>query len=257
MRKVSLISVLAVLALAGVFNRPAAFAQSKTCTLVLDISTMDENRRAIPVKNTRAFVVRKNTRRRIPATVVSGSAQFPRLRAGNYQLTVLKPGFKDTTEDVDFICNVMNGKTEFEVSLDPTVRVRVSPPQGIPPIRRGVMTVIGTEDREEENGAATKEPAIARRSGPITGGVLNGKAIELPKPPYPPIARQAHASGTVVVQVTIDEIGNVISAHAISGHPLLQAVCAQAARDAKFSPTKLDGQPVKVTGVITYNFVAR
>ena len=88
----------------------------------------------------------------------------------------------------------------------------------------------------------------------ISGGVLNGKAITLPKPAYPPIARQAHAAGTVVVQVTIDENGNVISASAVSGHPLLRAAAVAAARGAKFSPTKLSGKPVKVTGVITYNF---
>jgi protein TonB len=92
---------------------------------------------------------------------------------------------------------------------------------------------------------------------PISGGVLNGKAISLPKPPYPAVAKAARASGTVTVQVTIDENGNVISARAVSGHPLLQAAAVQAARGARFSPTKLSGQPVKVTGVITYNFVAQ
>jgi periplasmic protein TonB len=92
---------------------------------------------------------------------------------------------------------------------------------------------------------------------PISGGVLNGKAISLPKPPYPAIARAAHASGTVTVQVTIDENGSVISAHAVGGHPLLQQAAVSAARQARFSPTKLSGQPVKVTGVITYNFVAQ
>jgi TonB family protein len=90
----------------------------------------------------------------------------------------------------------------------------------------------------------------------ISGGVLNEKAISLPKPPYPPVARAAKASGTVVVQVTVDENGNVVSASAVSGHPLLQAGAVAAARGAKFSPTKLSGQPVKVTGVIQYNFVA-
>jgi protein TonB len=87
--------------------------------------------------------------------------------------------------------------------------------------------------------------------------VLNGKAISLPKPAYPPIARAAHASGTVTVQVLIDENGSVVSAKAVSGHPLLQAVAVAAARQARFSPTKLSGQPVKVTGVIQYNFVAQ
>jgi len=92
---------------------------------------------------------------------------------------------------------------------------------------------------------------------PISGGVLNGKAISLPKPPYPPIAKAAHASGTVTVQVTIDESGKVISAHAVSGHPLLQQSAVQAAYQARFTPTQLSGQPVKVTGVIQYNFVAQ
>jgi protein TonB len=57
-----------------------------------------------------------------------------------------------------------------------------------------------------------------------------------------------------MVQVLVDENGNVVSAHAVSGHPLLQAACVAAARNAKFSPTKLSGQPVKVSGVVTYNF---
>jgi protein TonB len=86
---------------------------------------------------------------------------------------------------------------------------------------------------------------------------MNGKATYLAKPPYPPIARAAHASGTVTVQVLIDENGNVISARATSGHPLLQASAVSAARASKFSPTKMSGQPVKVNGVIIYNFVAQ
>jgi protein TonB len=151
----------------------------------------------------------------------------------------------------------------------------------IPPVRDNVRTVLGTEDTNAAAplpsgpggpvGPATGAPSMANVGepppppppkptpprAPISGGVLNGKAISLPRPAYPPIARQAHASGTVVVQVTIDENGNVISAHAVSGHPLLQAVAVSAARGARFSPTKLSGQPVKVTGVITYNFVAQ
>jgi protein TonB len=150
----------------------------------------------------------------------------------------------------------------------------------IPPVRRGVTTVVGSSDSNaaapmpsgpgtgtglvagptkvnigEEPPPPPPKPTPPR--APISGGVLNGKAISLPKPAYPPIARQAHASGTVVVQVTIDENGSVVSAVAVSGHPLLRAVAAAAARGARFSPTKLSGQPVKVTGVITYNFVAQ
>ncbi|MEP6900233.1 MAG: TonB family protein [Actinomycetota bacterium] len=89
----------------------------------------------------------------------------------------------------------------------------------------------------------------------ISGGVVNGKATNLVKPPYPAAARAVRAAGAVNVQVTIDESGNVISASAISGHPLLRAAAVQAARSSKFSPTMLSGQAVKVTGVIVYNFV--
>jgi len=89
----------------------------------------------------------------------------------------------------------------------------------------------------------------------ISGGVVNGKATSLPKPPYPAAARAVRASGAVNVQVKIDENGNVVSASAVSGHPLLRAAATAAARSAKFAPTKLSGQPVSVTGVIVYNFV--
>jgi TonB family protein len=91
----------------------------------------------------------------------------------------------------------------------------------------------------------------------ISGGVLNGKATSLPLPEYPAIARQAHASGSVTVEVTIDEEGNVISAKAVAGHPLLQAAAVKSAREAKLTPTRLAGQPVKVQGVLIYNFVAQ
>jgi TonB family protein len=84
--------------------------------------------------------------------------------------------------------------------------------------------------------------------------VLDGKAVNLVKPAYPPAARAVGAKGEVKVQVVIDEEGNVISASAISGHPLLQPAAVAAARATKFSPTKLSGIPVKVSGIMVYNF---
>jgi TonB family protein len=89
----------------------------------------------------------------------------------------------------------------------------------------------------------------------ISGGVLNGKAVSKPEPPYPSLAKAARASGTVTVQVTVDESGKVVAAKAVSGHPLLQSAAVAAARQATFKPTLLSGEPVRVTGVLTYNFV--
>lgn len=120
----------------------------------------------------------------------------------------------------------------------------------------GLSTGSGTSStggQEEE----APPPKITPKPQPktVSGGVLNGKATSLPKPAYPPAARAVRASGAVAVQVLISESGSVISANAVSGHPLLRAAAEGAARGARFSPTLLSGQPVKVSGVITYNFV--
>lgn len=96
-------------------------------------------------------------------------------------------------------------------------------------------------------------PAVPKT---ISKGVINGNATSLPKPPYPAAARAVRAAGAVNVQVKIDERGNVVSASAVSGHPLLQQAAVGAARQAKFAPTLLSGQAVSVTGVIVYNFIA-
>jgi TonB family protein len=113
-----------------------------------------------------------------------------------------------------------------------------------------------TEDADDDNSnvnsGTTLTPSNAQT---ISGGVLNAKAISKPEPAYPAIAKAAHATGLVGVQVTVDEEGNVVFAQAVSGHPLLQAAAVAAARQAKFSPTKLSGKPVRVTGILTYNFV--
>lgn len=88
----------------------------------------------------------------------------------------------------------------------------------------------------------------------ISGGVLNGKAMSLPKPDYPAAAKAVRASGSVSVQILVDEKGKVVSASAVSGHPLLRAAAVDAAKKAEFSPTLLAGKPVKVSGVLTFNF---
>jgi TonB family protein len=89
---------------------------------------------------------------------------------------------------------------------------------------------------------------------PISGGVLNGTALNLPSPSYPDTARRLRMTGVVVVQVVVDETGKVISAEAVSGPSLLKDAAVHSALRARFSPTKLSGQPVKVSGVINYKF---
>src|ERR1041384_3873173 len=98
-----------------------------------------------------------------------------------------------------------------------------------------------------------REDQINNSSGSLN--VLNERALWLVKPRYPALARARHASGSVVVEVTIDEKGNVIAAKAITGHPSLWGVSVEAAKNSLFLPTLIAGTPVKVSGVIRYNFI--
>jgi TonB family protein len=108
------------------------------------------------------------------------------------------------------------------------------------------LTSFAQETQREE----PQPPKIIRKSG----GVFQGSATRRVEPAYPPLAKAAQISGSVVVEVTLDEEGGVISARAISGHPLLKDAAVDAARRWKFSPTKLQGVAVKVIGTITFNF---
>lgn len=126
----------------------------------------------------------------------------------------------------------------------------------------GLSTGTGTSSTGSDTGADDMppppkkvEPTPKPVPKMVSQGVLNGKATSLPKPAYPAAAKAVRAGGSVSVQVVISESGSVMSASAVSGHPLLRAAAESAARGARFSPTLLSGQPVKVSGVITYNFV--
>ena len=152
-------------------------------------------------------------------------------------------------------------------------------PNPNPPVRDHVRYEVGDVDSNTVIGAGSKTGG----SGSATGGVqvampdiepppvptptpvvprilrasqvLNSKAILLPRPPYSAMAKTIRLQGTVSVQVLIDETGKVISAKALSGHPFFIPDSQRAAMQARFSPTTINGQAVKVSGVITYNFV--
>lgn len=85
-------------------------------------------------------------------------------------------------------------------------------------------------------------------------GVVTSKATFLPKPPYPEMASRLGLSGSVTVQVVIDEKGRVVSANASNGNMMFRDAAERAARQAKFTPTYLSDVPIKVTGIIVYHF---
>jgi TonB family protein len=271
MRMVPMIAMALLVVSFCALKTPTASAQTRTCALTLDVATTDKNFQTRPIDGARATALNTRSHKSIPAVLSSGQPVFAELSDGQYRIIVTKLGFKRAIEPVRFKCELMNARATAQVDLVPGNfrRSVVARSESInaadvpPPIRRdltGMLSDLDRIDRELDDLIVKKQPSSPSPpppKGAVSGGILNGKAIRLPRPAYPPIARQAHASGTVIVQVVINEEGNVISATAVSGHPLLQGVSRQAALSAKFSPTKLSGQPVKVTGVITYNFVAQ
>lgn len=150
-------------------------------------------------------------------------------------------------------------------------------PATVPPVPQGIYTIGDTNSDpgvrpgsggsgRPENSSGSRPVVVMTEPPPaapeprqvpkvVSKRVLNGEAIELPKPAYPRLAQETRVQGTVLIQVLLDESGKVISAQVASGHPLLSGAAKQAAYRARFSPTMIGDQPVKVSGIITYNFV--
>ena len=142
------------------------------------------------------------------------------------------------------------GNSLFEAAAGRTAEP-VKSPKARPTPDPAPRTQAAAEARPAE---AAKPEGGEDQKAPLSAGVLNGKALRLPVPSYPSAARNSGAQGRVVVEVTIDEQGKVIEARAVSGHTFLLQAAVQAARQARFTPALLSGQPVKVKGTINYVF---
>jgi len=102
----------------------------------------------------------------------------------------------------------------------------------------------------KESAEKTDTPNVTR----MTGTVLAGAATRRVEPFYPPLAKAARVKGAVIVEVTVDEEGDVLTARTLQGHPLLKDGAEKAALGWKFTPTSLNGTPVRVVGTLTFNF---
>ena len=144
------------------------------------------------------------------------------------------------------------------------VRMRVRYTDFTPGVGRATITEV---EGPEPDASPTPTPSPTPQPTPqvgvgsahdiVSGGVLNERALELPKPVYPPAAKRAHVTGTVKVKVLVDEHGKVTSAEVIEGPDELQQAAIDAAYKARFSPTIIDGHPVKVSGELDYDFTGQ
>lgn len=138
-----------------------------------------------------------------------------------------------------------------EQTLDPNAPAKEGEPQGATGNTEQAPNKDPNAGNVAPNADPTQKQPTGGKRGPVSGGVLNAKAIYLPAPEVP----AGDAGGVVTIQVLVDEQGTVIDAKAVAGPPHLQQAGVNAARLARFSPTLLMGEPVKVTGILTYSFV--
>jgi TonB family protein len=122
-------------------------------------------------------------------------------------------------------------------------------------VGRGQVTITELEEVKPETSQTQKTDNRQRPVGPVESGELNDKAIDLPKPIYPGEARKAKVTGQVKVRVIVAETGKVLSADIVSGPKQLWMAAIEAARQARFNPTLIGGSAVKITGILTYDFV--
>lgn len=238
----------------------AVSAQTNSCAIKMEVLRSES---AAVIKGASATAVNDKTKKAYRSVLKNGMPYFAKLPEGDYRVTVTRAGYMRSADDFYLDCNdiydwtieLYNGSPKQLVKIydrpDPLVEAPVNPPR-----RLDVKTIPiepNTNTTDQRTGETTSPQSIPKT---VSGGVVNNKATNLVKPEYPAAARAARASGAVNVQVTIDENGKVISASAVSGHPLLRQAAVDAAKASTFSPTLLAGQPVKVTGVIVYNFIA-
>ena len=207
----------------------SSFAQEKSCNLQFGIYEFKEDGTSeqFPIRDSKIKLVNTKTNK---ALKVNKNATT-NVAEGEYKITASKNGFQNTSKEFSVDCSLADAQnTVSEIVFlwkgNAKQTVNMSFDENF---------VVGEEYQE-------KNPE-------------NKIAVSLVKPEYPAAARAVRASGAVQVQVTINELGYVISAKAISGHPLLRSAAEKAGKASKFSQTLLEGMPVKVTGVVVYNFI--
>lgn len=230
-------------------------AQVKECPLDLSVTLYQKNadadeRPTKPISDAEATATNVATKKVSKAVLLEGMPRFLKLPEGTYDLSVTKAGYARTFKRVKVNCGGLSedGSVSediwlWEGSAEQSMRMR------------NVSMKLTSKDNVPIPSAEIRDSKTETRGiKRISAGVLNGKAKSLAKPPYPAAARAVKATGAVNVQVEIDEQGKVISATAVSGHPLLRQAAEKAARESSFAPTLLSGNPVKVSGILVFNF---
>lgn len=230
--------------------------QEKVCDLKV-IARMHESRELVrEIKATAESVDEKKLYKSVEK---DGMPYFESLPEGQYKITGVKEGYKQSVFSLFHKCDSnKDGALEQTLFLD-MLKGSSKEVAAIPKTKGAFIidpNVSQTVGLNSTNGGKGSEfTGFKDESGNLNKGIVNHGAIKLVRPEYSRAARYVRAAGAVNIQVLIDEEGNVVSAQAVSGNPLLHPASIKAALESKFKPTLLSGKPVKVNGIIVYNFV--
>ena len=197
-----------------------------------------------------------------PASAAASAAETAELPRRNQNMQRVAESPADIPNSVSTVQNTSKARPDsgrFRIDLGPETdgSGMRGPGTGFRPGGGEKATGLAAEIAGAAKPVEATEPPPARKSGPPpikSLGVINGRAINLQPPPYPPQALAVGVQGNVSVQVLIDEEGRVVSAKAINGHALLRPTAVNAAKRTRFIPTQLSLKPVKATGIIIYKF---
>lgn len=214
----------------------SAFSQN-TCNLRFNVYEFRENGDSenFPVKDYKIRLINAKTKKSVKTSKIGEDSVVSGIREGSYITTISKDGFQ---------------KTESKFLLDCSLADPQNTVSEIVFLWKGDSRK--TFKSYFDGSAGTFIVAKTQSSEPEP---LNSGAVTLARPEYPRAARAVRASGKIEVQVLINELGYVVSAKAVSGHPLLHVAAVEAAKKSKFKMTLLSGIPVKVNGIIVYNFI--
>jgi TonB family protein len=142
-------------------------------------------------------------------------------------------------------------ETYFTPATGPFPFKRITYYEHLKRVEEPVDLVFGEPDVTDILG---EKYTVVEQKPPHVGDLMD-KVLDQPSPLYPPQAKAAGLSGTVELQVIVDETGQVISARPINGPPLLREAAMEAAYRARLVPVVKDGKPIKVTGYLVYKFL--
>ncbi len=125
----------------------------------------------------------------------------------------------------------------------------------IPGAPDGLLPPIGNGGQQVLPLKPPPEPSAAVRLIKVIEPVQQAKLVHRVEPIYPPIAKQIHLQGTVIIRALISREGTIRSLQVLSGHPILAKAASEAIGEWRYQPTLLNGTAVEVETLVTVIFI--